>query len=91
MPLRSTGSFNRLLTWDYYEFHVTDSVSKDLMEMNLDSVIIPGGCSKYIQASDVCWKKSLKAWITELYYQWLNEGVHQLPEGGNMKPLPGKQ
>ena len=42
-------SFNRrLLTWDSYECHMTDSVRKDLMEMNVDSVIIPGGCTQNI-------------------------------------------
>ena len=54
--------------------------------MNVDSVIIPGGCTKYIQASDVCWNKPFKARIAELYDQWLIEGVHQFTEGGNMKP-----
>ena len=24
--------------------------------------------------------------MTELYDQWLSEGVHQFTEGGNMKP-----
>ena len=61
-------SFNRrLLAWNSYECHMTDSVKNDLKEMNIDSVIIPGGCTKYIQASDVCWKKPFKAKMTELY------------------------
>ena len=56
---------------------MTDSVSKDLKKMNVDSVVIPGGCTKYIQAPDVCWNKPFKARMTELYDQWLSEGVHQ--------------
>ena len=47
---------------------MTDCARKDLTEMNVDSVIIPGGCTKYIQASDVCWNKPLKAKMTELLY-----------------------
>ena len=54
--------------------------------MNVDSLIIPGGCTKYIQAPDVCWNKLFKTMMTELYDQWLSEGVHQFTEGGNMKP-----
>ena len=42
----------------------TDSVKKDLKEMNVDSVIIPGGCTKYIQAPDVCWNKPFKVRMT---------------------------
>ena len=58
-------SFNRqLLAWDSYECHMTDSVRKDLKDMNVDSVIIPGGCTKYIQAPDVCWNKPFKARMT---------------------------
>ena len=30
------------------------------MEMNVDSVIIPGGSTKYIQAPDVCQNKPFK-------------------------------
>ena len=65
---------------------MTDSVRKDLKEMNVDSVILPGGSTKYIQAPDMYWNKPFKARMTELYDQWLSEGVHQFAEGGNMKP-----
>ena len=69
---------------------MTDSVRKDLKEMNVDhSVIIPAGCTKYVQAPDVCWNKPFKARMTELNDQWLSEDVHQFIEGGNMKPFPG--
>ena len=84
-------SFNKqLLAWNSYECHMNDNVRKDLKEMNVDSVIILGGCTKYIRASDVCWNKPSKARMTELYDQWLSEGVHQFTEGGNMK-APSKE
>ena len=66
-------------------------MEKDLKEMNVDSMIIPGGCTKYIQATDVCWNKPFKARMTKLYNQLLSEGVHQLTEGGNMKPPSTKR
>ena len=69
---------------------MTDSVIKDLKKMNVDSVIIPGGCTKYIQAPDVFWNKPFKARMTELYDQWLSEDVHQFTEGGNME-LPSRK
>ena len=53
--------------------------------MNVDSVITPGGCTKYTQASDMYWNKPFKAWMTDLCNQWLSDGVHQFTEGGNMK------
>ena len=64
---------------------MTNSVRKDLKEMNVDSVIIAGGCTKYIQAPDVYWNKPFKTTMTELYDQWLSEGVHQFTKGGIME------
>ena len=54
--------------------------------MNVDSVIVQDGCTKYIEASDVCFNKPFKARVTELYDQWLSECVHQFTDGENMKP-----
>ena len=48
-------------------------------------MFIPGGSRKYIQAPDVCWNKPFKVRMTELHDQWLNEGINQFTEGGNMK------
>ena len=59
--------------------------------MNVDSVIISGGCTKYIQAPDVCWNKPFKARITKLYDQWFKEGVRQFTESRNMKPPSRKR
>ena len=65
----------RLLAWDSYEYHMTENVRKDLKEMNVDSVITRGGCTKYIRAPDVYWNKPFKVRMTELYDQCLKEGV----------------
>ena len=59
--------------------------------MNVDSMTILGGCTKYIQAPDMCWNKPFKARMTELYDQWLSEGVYQFTKGVNMKPLSRKK
>ena len=64
---------------------MTDSLRKDLKGVNVDSVIIPGGCTKYIQVYDVCWNKPFKARMTDFCDHWPSEGVHQFTEGGNMK------
>ena len=59
--------------------------------MNVDGVIIPDGCKKYIQAPNVCWNKRFKARMTKLYDQWLSEDVHQCTKDGNTKPLSRKK
>ena len=63
---------------------MTDSMRRYLKEMNVDSVIIPGVCTKYIQTPD-------KVRMTKVYDQWLSEGTHQFTEGGNMKPTSRKR
>ena len=69
---------------------MTESVRKDLKEMNVDSVIIPGGCTKYVQVPGACWNKPFKVRMIVLYDQWLSEGIHQFTKGGNKKPLSRK-
>ena len=46
-----TGKFafrRRLLAWNSFECHTTNEVRKTLKMAKVDSVIVPGGCTKYI-------------------------------------------
>ena len=78
----------RLLAWDSYEAHLTDDVNKSLTKPKIESVIILGGCTKYIQAPDVVWNKPFKGKIQEFYDNWLADGKHEYTNAGNMKPVP---
>ena len=55
------GSFvfgNRLLAWDFFECHlVVESVKEALNSVKVHTAIIPGGCTKHIQALDLSWNK----------------------------------
>ena len=86
-------SFKRkLLSWDSYECHIEDTVKKLLNANKVDTVIGPGGCTKYIQAPDVAWNKTFKANCTEKYDDWLaTEGTNNETEAGNLKAPPRKQ
>ena len=58
-------AFNRrLLAWDSHECHMEDSITESLKSKKIDPVIVPGGCTKYIQAPDICWNKPFKASCT---------------------------
>jgi len=37
----------------------------------IDPLIIPGGCTKYIQVPDMVWNKPFKANVTEKYDEWM--------------------
>ena len=78
----------RLLAWDSCEAYLTDNVKRLLTKSKIESVIIPGGCTKYIQAPDVVWNKPFKGKIQEFYDDWLANGKHEFTDAGNMKPVP---
>ena len=80
------------LVWDSYECYMNRNVVASLTSSNIDQVIIPGGCMKFIRAPDVSWNEPFKAMCTERYDQWLAEkGIHNETEGGNLKAPPRKQ
>ena len=68
--------------------HLTDDVKKSLTKSRIESAIVPGGCTKYIQAPDVVWNKPFKGKIQEYYDDWLAIGKHEYTNAGNMKPVP---
>ena len=47
----------RLPAWDSFDAHITDVVKRKLAKSKTESLIIPGGCAKYIQAPDLVWNK----------------------------------
>ena len=63
-------SFRRChLIWDSYDCHTEGSVKLSLHSKNIDIIIIPSGCKKFIKAPDVCWNKPFKVLATEMYGQ----------------------
>ena len=76
----------RLLTWDACRCHITPGVNDILNRAKVDRVVVPGGCTKFIQAPDVSWNKPMKEYLREMYDEWLAEGEHELTAHGNMRP-----
>ena len=72
----------RLLAWHTYECHLMPVVQKSHQDKKIDTVLVPGGCTKYIQAPDVSRNKRFNAYCTEKYDKWLEaEGIHQETDG----------
>ena len=66
-----------------------DSITESLTSKKIDPVIVPGGCTKYIQAPDICWNKPFKASCTEKYDECLGtERIHEETPAGNLKTPP---
>lgn len=56
---KAEGKFHfgpRLLAWDSYQCHISEATKAELKRgYNLIMAVIPGGCTKYLQAPDVVW------------------------------------
>ena len=51
----------RLLPWDSFEAHSTDEVKRKLTTSTTESLIVPGGYAKYVQAPDLVSNKPFQA------------------------------
>ena len=77
-----------LLAWDSSEAHITNEVKRKLTLNKTESLIVSGGCTKYLQAPDLVWNKPFNEKIQEFYSDWLANEVHEYTTAGNMKPVP---
>jgi hypothetical protein len=39
----------RLLVWDAFRCHISAATKKVLKQLNIDTAVVPGGCTKFIQ------------------------------------------
>ena len=88
------GSFafkRRMFVWDSYQCHIEESIKTSLKGTKIDPAIIPGGCTKYIQAPDLSRNKPFKQKVTDLYDEWLStEGLERETAAGNLEAPPRK-
>ena len=76
----------RLMIWDAYRCHVSQTVKSECSRLELQTATIPGGCTKFIQAADVVWNASFKSNMRAHYDTWLSEpSCHEFTRNGNMK------
>jgi hypothetical protein len=67
--------FNRrLLVWDFFRCHISEGTKKILKELEIDTAVVPSGCTKFIQAPDVSWKQPFKAKLKQLFDDWMANG-----------------
>uniref|UniRef100_A0A915E8H4 DDE-1 domain-containing protein n=1 Tax=Ditylenchus dipsaci TaxID=166011 RepID=A0A915E8H4_9BILA len=76
-----------LIPLDSFRCHISESTKKQLKQANLDTAVVPGGCTKFVQAPDVCWNSPFKAKIRELYDDWMVHGEKNLRLAGILELL----
>ena len=52
-----------------------------LAKLKIDQAVVPGGCTKYVQAPDVCWNQPFKADISCQHEEWLFNGEKEYTRG----------
>ncbi len=76
---------SRLLVWDAFHAHLSKATKAHLRKINLHTAVVPGGCTKFVQAPDVCWNKPFKAKIQDLYEEWMDIGEKSYTTAGNLR------
>ncbi|XP_051246668.1 zinc finger and SCAN domain-containing protein 12 [Dicentrarchus labrax] len=84
------GQFNmtpRLLVWDSYRCHIGAATKAELKHgYNITTAVIPGGCTKHIQASNMMWNQIFKQSLYGAYNQWLaGDTDKEYTAGGYLK------
>ncbi|RWR99058.1 pogo transposable element with KRAB domain-like protein, partial [Dinothrombium tinctorium] len=70
------GGIKTLLVMDSFRAHKTDEVKKSLKNFyNTDVCIVPGGMTPILQPADVCYNRSFKSKLKELWSSWMAEQV----------------
>lgn len=79
---------SRLLIWDSFRAHISERTKKVLKRKKIDTAVIPGGCTKFVQAPDVCWNAPFKAKIRQLYEDWMLHATKEVTSSGNPRAPP---
>ena len=78
----------RLLVWDSFRPHISKDTKEQLKKLSMLSAVVPGGCTKYVQAPDVSWNAPFKAKLRALYDEWMEAGQGTLTAAGNPRAPP---
>ena len=75
----------RLLDYDVFEAHVTESVRAAIAGENTNLAVIHGGLTSLLQPLDVSLNKPFKDNVRRRWMQWMADGIHEFTAGGRQK------
>ena len=77
---KSASLKHSLLVFDHFAAHLTEEIKKRLTEKKrIDLPIIPDGFALILQQLDRCINKVFKAYLKELWADWIANSEHSLP------------
>lgn len=69
-----------LLIWDSFKSHTSLLTRELCSQLNINTMIIPPGCTKFVQPADVCWNKPFKDKFRIKYEDWMSERAKKKEE-----------
>lgn len=79
----------QLLVWDRFAAHTTADTCEALQKAQIESLIIPGGCTGFVQPGDVSWNKPFKERIRACHETWIRDPKNSTPrESDTIPPIP---
>ena len=85
---RTVFPVERLLVWDKFSCHVSAPTVAHLQSLKIKHVVVPGGCTKFVQAPDGSWNAPFKSKIRMRYDEWMASGKETYTAAGNPRPPP---
>lgn len=74
------------MVWDSCRVYIAKVIKNFMRTNGIQSAVIPGGLTAYVQAGDIGIYKSFKDHISPLISGWKTSGTVELTRGGNPKP-----
>ena len=75
----------RLLVWDAFTAHTSDSTKGKCADLSLHTTIVPGGCTGLVQPVDVLWNRPFKAHLETKYATWMATGERSFTRSGRRR------
>ncbi len=80
----------RLLVWDSFRCHISQATKAVLKSLKIDTAVVPGGCTPFVQPADVSWNRPFKLRIQEYHDEWLATDEPTKTAGGKFRPPPAE-
>ncbi|POM78314.1 Pogo transposable element with KRAB domainlike [Phytophthora palmivora] len=81
----------KTLVWDSMTAHIAKVVKARFKANKIDMVVVPGGCTPYLQAGDIGIYKSFKDHMAPLIDEWKRSDRVQYTRGGYPRPPPARE
>ena len=74
-----------LLVWDSFQAHITDAVAAELKQLQIHSVVIPGGCTSIAQPLNVSLNKPFQGILCKCCMEYIADEIDTVSDAEQVK------